>query len=175
MRIEQIENNKIQIILSKEDLDKHQLTFHSIMANSSGAQNLFLAVLDLAEKEIGFKTSDYDVAIETLALNNSDLIFTVTRINKEPYKKFKRLNVSRKKFNFETTYKFNNFNDFYDFYKIVKFSPNFIKSLFYFNDCFYYIYNSNNGSKTNVNLLSEFATPCNIPNDLIYCFGKQIF
>lgn len=173
MRIEQIENNKIQIILSKEDLDKHQITFHSIMSNSSGAQNLFLAVLDLAEKEIGFKTSNYDVAIETLALNNSDLIFTVTRIDKNPCKRFKRLNVSRKKFDIETTYKFNNFDDFYEFYKLVKFSPNFVKSLFYFNDNFYYIYNPNN--KTNFNLLSEFAIPCNIPNDLICCFGKQIY
>jgi negative regulator of genetic competence, sporulation and motility len=175
MKIEQIETNKIQIILSKEDLDKHQLTLHSIMANSNSAQNLFLAVLDLAEKEIGFETNNCDVTIETLALNNSDLIFTVTKIDKKPCKKFERLHVSREKFNFESTYKFNDFDDFYEFYKIIKFSPDFVKSLFYFNNCFYYVYNNDIKNNNFKCILAEFAIKTKMPSSLIKNFGKVIY
>lgn len=175
MKIQQIENDKIQIILSKEDLDSNKLNFHSLMSNSVQSQKLFLAVLDLAEKEIGFNTNDYDIAIETIALNNSDFILTITRLKKYNDVEAKRLKFSRKKYNFTNSYKFKNFNDFYDFFKLVKFSPDFVKSLFYFNDNFYYIYNQKSTYLNAKILLPEFAIPSQIPCDFIRNFGKQIY
>lgn len=177
MKIKQIENDKIQIILSKEDLEYNKINFHSIMSNSTQSQKLFLSVLEFAEKEIGFKTHNYDVTIETLALNNSDFILTITRLKKYNDFKIPKLNIKRKKYNYTNTYKFKNFNDFYDFYKMVKFSPDFIKSLFFFNDNFYYIFNDDNKKNFNDSklLLSEFAIPSAIPNALIKNFGKQIY
>lgn len=177
MKINKIEADKIQIILSKEDLEFNKITFHSLMSNSKQSQQLFLSMLELAEREIGFKTNNYDVAIETLALNNSDCILTITRLKKYNEFEIKHLKVKRKKYNYSNTYKFKNFNDFYDFYKLVKFSPDFIKSLFFFNNNFYYIYNDDNKKSFNNSklLLTEFAVPSQIPNSLIKNFGKQIY
>lgn len=177
MKIKQIENDKIQIILSKEDLECNKISFHALMSNSTQSQKLFLSMLEFAEKEIGFKTNNYDVAIETLALTNSDFILTITRLKKYNEFEIKRFKIKRKKYNYTNTYKFKNFNDFYDFYKLVKFSPSFAKSLFFFNNGFYYIYNDDN--KKNLRdfklLLPEFAVPSQIPNSLIKNFGKQIY
>lgn len=177
MKIQQIENDKIQIILSKEDLECNKISFHSLMSNSTQSQKLFLAVLDLAEKEIGFNTNNYDIAIETLVLNNSDFILTITRLKKYADSETKRLKIKRKKYNYTNSYKFKDFNDFYEFFKLVKFSQSFAKSLFFFNDAFYYIYNdSNKNFLPNYKiLLSEFAVPTQLPSSLIKTFGKQIY
>ncbi len=176
MKIEQIEIDKIQVVFSKEDLDNKQINFHSLMSNSKQTQNLFLAVLDIAEKEMGFKTSNYEIAIETLVLNNSNFIITISRREIEKNVQQKKLKINRKKVNYNDTFKFNNFDDFYEFFNKVKFSPQFSKSLFYFNNNFYYIYNENNTEK-NLDLkmlLLEYATASLIPNNLIKLYGKQI-
>ncbi|MBP3596006.1 MAG: adaptor protein MecA [Clostridia bacterium] len=177
MKINQIENDKIEIILSKEDLEFNKISFHALMSNSTQSQKLFLSMLEFAEKEIGFKTHNYDVAIETIALNNSDFILTITRLKKFNEFEIKKFKIGRKKYDHSNTYKFKNFNDFYDFYKIVKFSPDFAKCLFFFNNDFYYIYNEENkkNSKNSKLLLAEFAVPSQIPNSLIKNFGKQIY
>lgn len=172
MKFEQIEKDKIKIVLSKDDLDINKISFHSLMSNSTESQNLFLQVLDLAEKEIGFNTTNYDLAIETLVLNNSDLIFTITRLNKSGDLLLPRLVVKRKIFNPQYCYKFKNFDDFYEFFKLIKFSPEFSKSLFWFNDNFYWIPNNNNIKSY---YLPEYATISGLSKNIIKEYGKQIY
>lgn len=175
MKIEQIETNKIQVIFSKEELENNDINFHNLMSNSKQTQNLFLAILDIAEKEMGFKTLNYDIAIETLILENSNFIITISRQDSNNTDIHNNLKISRKKYIKNYVLKFNCFDDFYDFFNSVKFSISFNKSLYYFNGNFYYIYNQNLKCHQNYNILIlEYATPTSIPVSLIKNYGKQI-
>ena len=143
MKIEQIEKDKIQVVFSKEDLDSNKINFHSFMSNSKITQNLFLSILEIAKEEIGFETLNYDIAIETLVLNNSNFILTISRIKHNENKTSKKLKISRKDIKSYNSFAFNSFNDFYDFYNKVKFSLEYNKTLFYFNNNFYCILDNN--------------------------------
>lgn len=68
MRIEKITENKIRIILNIQDLQENNIDLHSFMSNSIETQDLFYDMLEKAEKEIGFKTKDYKLMIEALAV-----------------------------------------------------------------------------------------------------------
>lgn len=56
MKFEKVNDNKIRITLTYEDLLNEDIDFHSFMSNSMDSQNVFLNILDKAEKEIGFVT-----------------------------------------------------------------------------------------------------------------------
>ncbi|MCI8486790.1 MAG: adaptor protein MecA, partial [Clostridia bacterium] len=51
--------------------------------NSIKSQDLFLDILEEAEKKVGFITKDYKVRIEALAMNDGNFIFTVTRFSRK--------------------------------------------------------------------------------------------
>lgn len=171
MKIEQIEKDKIQVTFSKEDLDNNKINFHNLMCNSKMTQNLFLVVLDIAEKEMGFETTNYEIAIETLVLDNTDFILTISR--KKPFENalHKNLKITRKSFDFDNVFKFNSFDDFYDFYNKIKFSVQFKKSLFYFNNNFYYINNELKYTQNSKSILLEYAKPTQLPR----FFNKKLW
>lgn len=73
MRIEKLTDNKIRIVLNLEDLKEKNIDLHSFMSNSPESQDLFYDVLDEAEKEIGFKTKDYKLMIESIAVPEREL------------------------------------------------------------------------------------------------------
>ena len=75
MKFEKLNENKIRIIVSTQDLIEKHIDFHSFMSNSLESQDIFLEILDKAEKEIGFVTKNYKVRIEAFAMNNEDFIF----------------------------------------------------------------------------------------------------
>ena len=174
MKIEQISKDKIQVIFSKEDLEKNKINLHSLMSNSKVTQNLFLSILDFAKKEIGFETFNYEIAIETLALSNSNFILTISRIKNNDSFNRQKLYVSRKKYDLLYSYKFNSFNDFYDFFNIIKLNSSFNKTLYYFNNSFYYISNSVNNTKSS-SILLEYTSPSYTPKYLIKNYGKIIW
>ena len=92
MRFEKINENKIRITLSHQDLEAKHIDFHSFMSSSLDSQDLFFDMLDEAEKQIGFVTKDYRIRIEALAMSEGDFIVTVTRslpevAEKSPLKK----------------------------------------------------------------------------------------
>ena len=68
LRIEKITENKIRIILNLQDLQEKNIDLHTFMSNSIESQDLFYDMLDEAEKEIGFKTKDYKLMIEAIAV-----------------------------------------------------------------------------------------------------------
>ena len=63
MRFEKLNEDKIRITLSHEDLVKKDIDFHDFMSNSIESQDLFFDMLEEAEKEIGFVTKDYLIRI----------------------------------------------------------------------------------------------------------------
>jgi len=125
MRFEKLEENKIRITLSQEDLVKKDIDFHSFMSNSLESQDLFFDMLEEAEKEIGFVTKDYLIRIEALALAGGDFVLTVTRTLPEKAKNSlrKKVHIRRKRASTDESqvvYSFANFDDFCSFITFFK-------------------------------------------------------
>ena len=117
MRFEKLNENKIRITLTNQDLIKKNIDFHSFMANPIESQDLFFDMLDKAEKEIGFVTKDYRIRIEAIQIAGGDFVLTITRSLPEnlKYQEKKKIHIRRKKLDFKdsgATYLFNTFDDF---------------------------------------------------------------
>lgn len=124
MRFEKLNENKIRITLTNQDLIKKNIDFHSFMANPIESQDLFFDMLDKAEKEIGFVTKDYTIRIEALQIAGGDFVLTITRSLPEnfKYQEKKKIHIRRKKLDFrdtQVTYLFNTFDDFCCFAKFL--------------------------------------------------------
>ena len=178
MKFEKVNNDKIKITLSMDDLKANDIDFHSFMANSQETESLFLAVLDKAERDYGFSTDNYDLKVETLALDSGSFIVTITRSRSEDEKNAtpkKRFRVSRKSpsNSFPSLiYKFATFEDFcqfveslssmnlYDTDKISK-----ISMLYSYNNSFYLVLDNISAKYPNLTTFSscitEFATYVN--------------
>ena len=195
MKFEKLNENKLRIIISSQDLlDKH-IDFHSFMSNSLETQDIFLDILDKAEKEVGFITKNHKVRIEAFAMNNEDFIFTVTKLSdkndKEIYKQTK-LKFKRKKTEnsiFQSVYKFACFDDFLSFTASLKNSDikniaTFSKSviLYTYKNNYYLVLNNINEqykyNKKIFTLLTEFSSYINnselFASKLVEC-GKIYF
>ena len=168
MRFEKLNNDKIRITLSYEDLIKKDIDFHSFMSNSIESQQLFFDVLSEAEKKIGFETKDYLICIEALAMAGGEFILTVTR--SRPDKTKKKLHIKRKTQNMNALlaiYLFNNFEDFCSFVGFYKRNfkhTNFAKKilLYEYNEHFYLVVSNINTDfielKKFFSCITEFAS-----------------
>ena len=87
MKFERLNENKIRITMSIQDLEDKDIDFHDFMSNSFETQDLFLDVLAEAEEKIGFRTRNCRVKIEALAMTENDFILTVTRFPVDTVKK----------------------------------------------------------------------------------------
>ncbi len=67
MKIEKLTENKIRVTLNITDLHKKNIDFQSFMSSSIESQDLFLDMLEQAEKEFGFTTKDYKLLLEAIA------------------------------------------------------------------------------------------------------------
>ena len=81
MKFEKLTENKIRITLNIKDLEKENIDFHSFMSSSLETQDLFLDMLEKAEKEIGFITKDYKLIIEAIATSDRKLYFNSYQSN----------------------------------------------------------------------------------------------
>lgn len=127
MKIEKLTENKIRFILNLKDLEENNIDYHSFMANSIETQDIFLDMLDKAEKEIGFITKNYKLMLEVIATSDGNFILTVTRISPEIEKNnIKKIQIKRKLNNPMkplAIYKFDSFDCFCDFCIYLKTSP----------------------------------------------------
>lgn len=121
MKFEKLNENKLRIIITSKDLIEKNIDFHSFMSNSLETQDIFLDILEKAEKEVGFITKNHKVRIEAFALNNEDFIFTVTKLSdnleKDIFKQGK-LKFKRKKAISslsQSVYRFTSLDDFLNF------------------------------------------------------------
>lgn len=175
MKFEKLNENKIRITLNNQDLIEKNIDFHSFMSNSKESQNLFLDMLDEAEKKVGFITKDYKLRIEALALSDGNFILTITRFGKSidsqtKSQKSKNLKIKRKNLDInakQLIYKFDNFEDFCSFSTFISKLNNIYsisKSIvLYLYKNSYYLYISNiNTEHHNIKqlytLITEFGT-----------------
>lgn len=154
MKIEKLNEDKIRITLNLEELKNKNVDFHSFMSNPIETQSFFLDMLDEAEKEIGFSTENYRIAIEALAMSNGNFIFTVTRIQ-EPNKVTKKKLHIKKKEDFKdesnmSIFEFEKFEDFCDFCNFLNNSifstiKDYIKNnvLYKYNEKYYLVFKNN--------------------------------
>lgn len=168
MKLEKLNDDKIRITLNLEDLKENDIDFHTFMSNSIESQELFLNMLDRAEKELGFVTDDYRVMIEALAMTNGNFVLTVTRFEaekeKSTYKK-KKVNIKRKTANINTDkaiYCFNSFDEYCGYCSflnnnILKYMNNFADSvsLYSYNEKYYLVFSN---IHVNINLLKAFCS-----------------
>ena len=54
VQIKKINNDKLKVILSSNDLDEKNIDVNSFLANSLESQDLFFEILDLAEEQYDF-------------------------------------------------------------------------------------------------------------------------
>lgn len=180
MKFEKVNDDKIKITLSTADLEANDMDFHSFMSNSDESHSLFLTVLDKAERDYGFSTDNYQLKVETLALDDGNFILTITRSKDSKYLDYenstkRKFKVSRKvpgDLSASLIYKFNTFEDFCDFAEFLSVSslPNVDKisktsMLYSYNNFYYLVFNDINVKYPNLKVIyssiTEFGTYIN--------------
>ena len=173
MKFEKVNDNKIKITLNMDDLKANDIDFHSFMSNSNETQSLFLAVLDKAERDLGFSTDNYNLKVETIALDSGSFILTITRsLDKTLLPARKRFKVNKKSIGnsfHSLIYQFANFEDFCQFaeslssmnlYNVDKISK--LSMLYNYKGSYYLVLDNINANYPDLKIFSscitEFAT-----------------
>lgn len=200
MKIEKLTENKIRVILKTEEFENSNMDFKSILEETILTQNLFLKILDKAEKKFDFCTDGCKLLIELFSSIDDVLVFTITKYKIQNTKRIqshtkniKKKNVTPKikSINYSTKQLIYAFNDVEEFcnlcnqintlkhFKFKDFSK--YTSLFLYNDTYYLIIKNINIKYKYINsfysLASEFgkliSATENFENKLIE-YGKII-
>lgn len=120
MKFEILNENKIRITLTIQDLAEKEIDFHVFMSNSAEAQDVLLDMLEQAKKETGFDPEDYNLKVEALVMADTNFIFTITKLPPEEKSKISKRKFTVKRKNIvpsstQAVYCFNSFDDFNDF------------------------------------------------------------
>lgn len=142
--------------------------------------SLFLDVLDIAERDFGFSTKDYNLKVETVALSNGAFVLTITRIldteindtnSHSLYSNSKGPKAIRRKTGITSSmvYKFGSFDDFCNFVNVLysNIQVNYKKiskdsALYLFQNNYYLIFLNINTKfqdlKKTFSIITEFGT-----------------
>ena len=120
MKFEKLNENKIRITLTIQDLAEKEIDFHVFMSNSAEAQDVLLDMLEQAKKETGFDPEDYNLKVAALVMADTNFIFTITKLPPEEKSKISKRKFTVKRKNIvpsstQAVYCFNSFDDFNDF------------------------------------------------------------
>ncbi len=176
MKIEKLTENKIRIILKKEDFKDTSIDVQKLLLTTPESQNLFLEILNRAKKEVNFDTDGHKLLIEASFQNEDAFIFTITKYiesnNTFKTKNRKLLTIKRKSQILNKScsiYQFNDFEDFCNFCNSINKNTNInLKSIFktsvlyLYNDTYYLVIDGINISNKSLNLfhsvLLEFSS-----------------
>ncbi len=84
MKVEKINDNKIKITLSLEELEKRKISLTDLEHDSSLAKNLFLSLIEESDLEDEFKLENSQLFIEAFSDNNNTFVITITKIDAIP-------------------------------------------------------------------------------------------
>lgn len=154
VQIKKINNDKLKVILSSNDLDEKNIDVDSFLANSLESQDLFFEILDLAEEQYDFNIEDNKAIVEAINLDNNLFILTITKLKSD----FKNSYDSSSKI-----FCFENMDDIFTIYNILnKNNVNLENTYIYeFNNKYYLLLN--NISDNIENILLEYSSPINNP------------
>lgn len=156
MKFEKINDNKMRVIISIQDLEDNDISLHDFMSNSLESQDLFFDLLEEAEEKIGFKTQNCHVRVEALAMTDDNFVLTITKIKSNSNKKLNQSSktkskpvAKRKTHSLELTHLIYRFNSFDDYCYFIEFlvKNNLVNSikvaekiyLYSYKDCFYLV------------------------------------
>lgn len=177
MKIEKLTENKIRIILKKEDFKNEVQNINNSIFPAEDSSSLLVEILDRAQKEVGFDTNGYKLLIEATYENEDACIFTITKytnsnfpknnLTKKRHLSLKKQNISPQDYaiyNFTTFDEFCNFCNFINSSKMLHFK-NCLKNciLYFYANTYYLIINFRISSSTDdikllKNIISEFGT-----------------
>ena len=125
MKIEKLTDNKIRIIMHIEDIEKNTNDIHTFFDNIMNSQNLFLDILQKAEKEVDFHTEGCKLLIEAFSTLEDVIVFTITKYSSSENNSINTNNDSKRKLIVKrktntpslknAVYEFDNFDYFCDF------------------------------------------------------------
>ena len=163
MQIKKINNNKLKVILSSNDLNKKNIDVDSFLSNSIESQDLFFEILDLAEEEYDFNIENNKAIVETISLDNNIFVLTITKL-KNNYE-----NICE---NISKIYCFENIDDIFNIYSFLDKDNTYI---YEFSNSYYLLVN--NADCNVYKILSEYSIPINNSKSLeaiLIEHGKKI-
>jgi adapter protein MecA 1/2 len=83
MKIERINDNEIKVTISINDLVERNIDLSSINYNSPQTQELFWEMMEQAEIEFGFSSSDSQLVIEAIPDSDEGFVVTISKIDEE--------------------------------------------------------------------------------------------
>lgn len=84
MKVEKINENKVKIILSFEELEMRNITLYDIEKNNSAAKKLFTSLIEESNLDEEFELEDSQLFIEASSDNTNTFILTITRTDDLP-------------------------------------------------------------------------------------------
>ena len=148
MKIERINDNKLKIVLTKQDLIEKDIDIHTLNPNSIESQDLFFDILQELEFYYGFDMGNSQILLEGISTSNGGMILTVTRNSpnahshekKKPMPKIKATKKECIKDVKELIYKFDSFDSFLEFvYRLKRMNIKYENSLYEYNENYYLV------------------------------------
>lgn len=84
MKVERINENKIKITLSFEELEKRNITLNDIEKDSVKAKKLFLNLIEESNLDEDFIIEEAQLFIEAFSDNNNTFVVTITKMDTIP-------------------------------------------------------------------------------------------
>lgn len=81
MKIEKVNDNKIRIFVTFDDLEERDIDLSSFNYNSPETQELFWDLMEQAELELGFEAQESQLCIEAVTDVEQGFVITITRID----------------------------------------------------------------------------------------------
>lgn len=83
MRIERINENKLRVFLSFDDLEDRDIDFEAFNYNTPETQELFWDLMEQAEVELGFDAMESQLCVEAVTDVDHGFVITITRMDDE--------------------------------------------------------------------------------------------
>ncbi|NLD50713.1 MAG: adaptor protein MecA [Clostridiaceae bacterium] len=179
MKIEKINDNKIKVTISLNDLEERNIDLNSINYNSPATQELFWDMMEQAEIQFGFNASDSQLAIEAVPDESEGFVVIITKLDEDGdfesiqkyiKNKFKKTDLKVKKKSQKlcssiVVYSFNSFEDLYQLSNRLRYIYFGESTLYRLKDIYYIILTKSNWSVNNIKLfesvLNEYGTKIN--------------
>jgi adapter protein MecA 1/2 len=175
LKMEKINENKIKVTISLDDLEERNIDLDSLNYNSPAAQELFWDMMEQAEVEFGFNISDSQLVIEPTPDIEDGFIIIITKIDedgdfesihkyiKNRYKKsdLKSKRKSKKIYSSITIYSFRSFDDLCELSKRIQQIYSGESTLFKYKATYYLLLTRSNFTVSNMELfdimMSEYS------------------
>ncbi len=179
MKIEKINENKIKVTISIDDLVERNIDLDTLNYNTPAAQELFWDMMEQAEMQFGFDASDSQICVEAVPDSDEGFVIIITKLDEDGEfesiqkyikNRFRRsdLRVRKKTSRVSSSlviYFFNDFNDLCQLSQKLRHIYSGESTLYRLKGIYYLILTKNSWSVENLNsfefILNEFGSKVN--------------